>query len=213
MDDIDNAFNLNFTFTSIQSNVDVFAALLPPSKVHYGPTDASNWVLLGRVIAGSYPGDLKPEKANDKVKAILTSGITTFVCLQTETELKRFHPYKNLVEEQKKLLGNTTNIEFVNFQIPDTSVASDKAVKPFIESLIKRLVNNEILYIHCWGGHGRTGTIIALLLGRLYPITPDQALYLTNAFHDMRVTQNASSPQTPDQFEQVRRLLNEKWWL
>lgn len=37
------------------------------------------------------------------------------------------------------------------------------------------------MYIHCWGGHGRTGTLVALVLGMLYEIPCSQALRYTQA--------------------------------
>ena len=62
--------------------------------------------------------------------------------------------------------------------------------------------------MHCWGGHGRTGTIIAVMLGRMYDVTTAQALARTQQLHDVRGDpQNVGSPSTPVQVAQVRRLL------
>jgi protein-tyrosine phosphatase len=58
------------------------------------------------------------------------------------------------------------------------------------------------------GGHGRTGTIIAILLSRLYGLNTEEALLYTQALHDVRkYPQNVRSPQTKVQFEQVKRIL------
>jgi len=35
---------------------------------------------------------------------------------------------------------------------------------------------NGLMYIHCWGGHGRTGTVISILLGIIYDLHPEVAL-------------------------------------
>ncbi len=50
----------------------------------------------------------------------------------------------------------------------DQGVAADEDVIKLVEDLEVRLRTNpeEILYIHCWGGHGRTGTIVCCLLGK-----------------------------------------------
>ena len=37
----------------------------------------------------------------------------------------------------------------------------------------------ERLYIHCWGGHGRTGTLVATMLARLYSLSCSSALRYT----------------------------------
>ncbi len=69
---------------------------------------------------------------------------------------------------------------------------------------MERILRGERLYIHCWGGHGRTGTLVAVLLGRLYGLPYTNALRYTQAFHDARVyPQGVRSPQTPVQRAQV----------
>ncbi len=41
------------------------------------------------------------------------------------------------------------------------------------------MLAGERLYIHCWGGHGRTGTLVATMLGRLYSLSCSNALRYT----------------------------------
>ena len=61
--------------------------------------------------------------------------------------------------------------------------------------------------MHCMAGHGRTGTIVALLLVQLYGVSAERALELTTLFHQQRVvTKSRTSPKTGVQFFQVRRL-------
>jgi len=55
---------------------------------------------------------------------------------------------------------------------------------------------------------GRTGTLVAALLGRLYGLDFVDALHHTQIYHDSRIyPQGVRSPQTPVQRAQVRRLL------
>lgn len=73
-----------------------------------------------------------------------------------------------------------------------------------------RILAGEHLYIHCWGGHGRTGTLVAVLLSRLYGLSADAALRFTQAFHDARrFPQGVRSPQTAVQRAQVKRVVNQ----
>ena len=83
-----------------------------------------------------------------------------------------------------------------------------------------RIVNGEVLYVHCWGGHGRTGTLVSVIVGRLYRMTPQQAIQYNQMCHDARVHhQNTRSPQTVVQRLQVRQsaliygvaLCNNEW--
>jgi hypothetical protein len=57
--------------------------------------------------------------------------------------------------------------------------------------------------------HGRTGTLVAVMLARLYGLSSAEALAYTQALHDVRRTpQGVRSPQTQVQVEQVKRVLS-----
>lgn len=89
----------------------------------------------------------------------------------------------------------------------DGFIAMDSAVLDFIPKLAQRVATeSECVYVHCWGGHGRTGTIIALLLAQLFGMGPERALHLTSLFHSQRVNKRSKSPQTRAQCDQVVRL-------
>jgi len=42
--------------------------------------------------------------------------------------------------------------------------------------LISRLKNGARIYLHCWGGHGRTGTLVSIILSILYDLTAQEAM-------------------------------------
>ena len=52
-----------------------------------GPTDESNWVLLGRILVGAYPSVVQDDQNAKLLTSVLEQGITTFVCLQQEFQL------------------------------------------------------------------------------------------------------------------------------
>ena len=47
------------------------------------------------------------------------------------------------------------------------------------------LITAQILYIHCSKGHGRTGTVCALLLGLAYHLSGPHAVLLYQGLHDV----------------------------
>ena len=51
---------------------------LPPLSSDHedmrGPTPTSNWVIPGKLIAGAYPGNSRPEKHSQKIRALILSG-------------------------------------------------------------------------------------------------------------------------------------------
>ncbi len=60
----------------------------------------------------------------------------------------------------------------------------------------------------CRGGHGRTGTVAACLLGRLYGLDAVTSLSRVQLSHCARTSGGAhSSPETLPQYAQVARLL------
>jgi len=151
---------------------------------------------------------LTKPKLSKKIKSILSSGITTFVSLQTPEEIHRFVPYKNVIDECLKSNPQFKQPKFVEFPIPDQFVAPTDKVFDFIEQLCVLLNAGENLYIHCWGGHGRTGTIIGCLIGRLYPISAQLALDLTSTYHHKRKPPKSRSPQGQRQCEQVKEVVD-----
>ncbi|KAL6079114.1 ADP-ribose glycohydrolase ARH3, variant 3 [Balamuthia mandrillaris] len=170
-----------------------------------GPTPRSNWVIPGRLLAGAYPGDRKEPQHTEVVHTLVkTAGVQTFVCLQTAKELGSFRDYQPIAK------AANPSVSFLHFPIQDGAVGEDEEVVQLVERL-SRLIKEERnvpVYVHCWGGHGRTGTIIALLIANLYQVGSEEALSRTGKYHNSRLITNRSSlsPQTPVQFEQVRRI-------
>ena len=89
----------------------------------------------------------------------------------------------------------------------DTDVPEDHQLITFIPKLACTIQKpGQCVYVHCWGGHGRTGIVIATLLTLLYGITADHALHLTEAYHSKREEARSHSPQFSTQIEQVKRV-------
>lgn len=76
-----------------------------------------------------------------------------------------------------------------------------------LSQLIILLKYNRNLYIHCWGGRGRAGTIGGLLLGCLYPeLSIKQVLNLVQTRYETRdVYEDINIPklQSPETDEQA----------
>ena len=105
-------------------------------------------------------------------------------------------------------VGSTSKRSMVCLFLADTYIAEYKALEEFIPKLMDLIrQGSQCVYIHCWGGHGRTGILIAILLAMLYKIDVEKALELTEAYHSKRIIRKSHSPQTPSQFEQVRNVV------
>jgi len=173
-----------------------------PRKVYYGAFDFSNWVIPQKIMCGGYPGHPSDDTIHKEyITKLLEAGVELFVCLMTPRELSRFKPYMPIVNS----LSN--KVRYLNFEIEDMTIAADEKVIEFIETLYNEYLKGTLFYIHCWGGHGRTGTIVALLLAKIYNIDAEEALDKTSVYHKCRLKPKSRSPQMSSQFDQVRRLV------
>ena len=94
-------------------------------------------------------------------------------------------------------------------------VTAARAVDPrrladLVADLTARLTNEQRLYVHCWGGRGRAGTVGAALLALLYGMSADEALERVQRAFDTRGDDNRRSPETEEQRAYVRRFIEAK---
>ena len=104
-------------------------------------------------------------------------------------------------------------VKRIEFPIVDMGVEQDEITLQyvlFIKTLF--LTGDAPIYIHCRGGHGRSGVFTSLLYGLLYDKTGKESLEAIKEAHDNRKTMSRKmrylgSPQTQEQKSQVIRLL------
>ena len=84
----------------------------------------------------------------------------------------------------------------------------DDRVRDLAIYLVDLILHGDTIYLHCWGGHGRTGTVVCIMLHLMYGLSAEQTLYRCQYVHDLRkIPINVGSPQTPAQREQVVRVV------
>jgi hypothetical protein len=106
------------------------------------------------------------------------------------------------------LLRPDRRVDFLHLPIPDGGTAPDAALSALASDVAARVRSGQVVYAHCWGGHGRTGSLVAVVLARLYGLPAEAALRATQACHDARVfPQGTRSPQTQAQRLQVARVV------
>ena len=117
-----------------------------------------------RVLAGPYPGAADKREAAAKLKAFLAAGVTCFIDLTEERDgppSLPLHPYEQLLAKVAKQQG----IRVVHLRMPirANSIPSSWQMRAILGAIREALSERELVYVHCWGGVGRTGTVIACL--------------------------------------------------
>jgi protein-tyrosine phosphatase len=140
------------------------------------------------------------------VKAVLEAGVDTFVCLQERRELSRFTPY---MPTARKLAVQPEVLRFLHCPIPDTYITTDADLAKAVATIIDLLREGRVIYVHCWGGHGRTGTVVCALLVKAYGLTTKQAGEVFMAGESARKERRGHWPHGSSQFDQVQRMERE----
>ena len=126
-----------------------------------GPTSRSYWVVEGRFAAGAYPGEAaRSERPPEVVSDLLAAGIDTFVNL-TEDDPSGPESFLNRYDDHVEGVAAVHRFPIVDVSIP--SVGRMVEILDFLDATFAAGRNP---YVHCWGGVGRTGTVVGCWLIR-----------------------------------------------
>ena len=134
------------------------------------PSDFSNYVIHhdpikgGKLVIGGYPFVTKDRRIthNDKLLAI---GVDVWVNLIEFSKIKEFGSYEEYVTKRSKT-KNTP--KFLYCPIPDRSICQDRTLFEMIEVVHNLVRKGRFVYVHCLGGHGRSGVFACCSLMKYY---------------------------------------------
>lgn len=168
------------------------------------PFPNSYWLEPNRILCGEYPRHFDDLEDHEGMGAILGAGARVFIDLTEEGELK---PYQSIALTNARKLGiDPETLEFHRFPIRDVSVPKSQEEMRAILRII-RLARHQgkTVYLHCWGGRGRTGTVAGCALRDLFGLGGDEALsQLTKRWQACAKSAHSESPETNQQREFVR---------
>jgi len=155
------------------------------------------------LLAGAYPGDPDPDEHRQKIQTLVDAGVRAFVNLMREDETNwagvPFVPYVDLVRQV------CPDAVCVRHPIRDLSVPSASEMCDVLDTIDQYLESHRPVYVHCWGGVGRTGTVIGCWLLRHRLAEPTDVLdVLMRLRQQDRERRNRMSPETGEQQRFVR---------
>ena len=170
------------------------------------PWPRSYWVEEGRLLAGAQPSSIEPAKVAQKMTALLDAGIRVVVNLMEPDEVdhsgRPFTPYEEVFLGMGRARG--FEVAFHRFPIPDMGVPDVGTMRKVLDTIRASIERDLPVYVHCWGGIGRTGTVVGCWLidsGRSSPETVLGDLAELRAWDS---TAYLDSPQTDEQRRFVR---------
>ena len=156
------------------------------------PIADSYWVEEGRLLGGEYPGARLEADAVPRLTAFGRSGITSFIDLTERGE--GLSPYSHLL---------AAGMRWERIPVRDGGCPTPGEMRAVLDRVDDDLAAGENVYVHCWGGHGRTGTVAGCWLVR-HGVRPADALKrIVELRCDVPDAEWRLSPETAEQRQLV----------
>ena len=147
------------------------------------------------------------ETMEEKMQSLLSCGIRCVINLIEPDELDHEgQPFVDYVPVIKKLSIDGAPVDCRRMPIRNLEIPCRDFMVQILDCIDDALGKNLPVYIHCWGGQGRTGTVVGCWLIRHGKKPPEALRQLRELYRD--ATQSLLAPQCPESDEQVKFILN-----
>jgi ADP-ribosylglycohydrolase/protein tyrosine phosphatase (PTP) superfamily phosphohydrolase (DUF442 family) len=165
------------------------------------PFPDSYWVVEDRLLAGEYPFAWEDSGALAKVRGLVAAGVTLCVNL-TEGGEYGLRPYHETLAREAVAAG--IQVRHIRMDVPDMSVPSVGRMRQILDVIEDEVYSGGTVYVHCFGGIGRTGTVVGcFLVERGFPA--EEAIARIALLRQGTPDGRKPSPETGTQREFVRR--------
>jgi hypothetical protein len=150
----------------------------------------------GRILAGEFPSARNdPEVTRWKLDLLADAGVDTIIDLTEPTE--PLTPYHDQLADLSAERGVT--MRRLSHRIRDANVTTAEHYDRIIADIERELAAGRRVYVHCWGGRGRTGTVVGIWhVSQGH--TPDTAL---ERIREARLDTRKGDQPSPETTEQV----------
>ena len=163
------------------------------------PIPNSYWA-TPQLLACEYPGAPTPAEAIPKIDALLAAGIRDFYDLTEPGELV---PYEALLRERAAHAGlDPAAVHYQRFAVRDLDLPTPERLTEVLAALAASEAAGRLAAVHCWGGIGRTGTVVGCHLVQAHGLSGAEALaYIAQEWQT--VAKRDRAPRSPETDAQV----------
>lgn len=171
------------------------------------PYERSYWVLPNKLLAGEIPSSKTESRKIEKINNLLDCNIDVIINLMEEVE-KNFS--NEILEDYsitlfKEADKKNKKIEMLRYAIKDLNVPTKSFMTEILNKIDEQIALGKRVYVHCWGGVGRTGTVIGCYLLR-HGFAESQNVIDTINY--LKRTTNIAQRSSPETEEQRQFVLN-----
>lgn len=156
------------------------------------PFERSYWVVPGSVMAGEYPAAVSSAETKRKLEGLVDAGIKLVISLTEAGEQNRSGIELYDYSEDLKAMG----VEAIRMPIQDLHIPSKEEMDNILERIEESLAAQKPVYFHCWGGVGRTGTVLGCYLLKNQLATKDNVFQTIDELKKDTSIRHRNSPET-----------------
>ena len=169
------------------------------------PFNRSYWIVPGKLLAGCYPGSEDPIEEERNLKGLIQAGIRHVISLMEPREYDRpydpFPPYVDHMESIAQKLK--VSVTFDQISIRDFSVPTERQMVRILNQIDMCIKYDKPVYVHCWGGKGRTGTVVGCYLARHGIAAGNDVIKMIKTLRKNTEDFSVLSPETREQINMV----------
>ena len=163
--------SLGFMERTISGNIEMVSGFLMCSKLKSDypiPFPRSYWVIPSVFLAGEFPGAKDAGEARQKLERLYDAGIRHVINLMEPDEIDHDgNPFDSYKHELTEIAGKQDgSISFDRYPIKDLHIPDADQMTAILDAIDAAIDAHQPVYVHCWGGIGRTGTVVGCFLIR-----------------------------------------------
>lgn len=185
---------------------------MQPSDPNFGvqlgviPFSRSYWVVPGKLLAGFYPSSSNPVVGRQRIESLLGIGVGHIVDL---TEAGEGSHVGVPLADYREMLGDIAgehDVEVTHGRHPivDLDIPTVETMVGILDAIDDAVAAGRMVYVHCWGGRGRTGTAVGCWLARHAMASGEQALAMIRYLRRTEGKAETEAPETAAQKQFVR---------